>query len=1256
MLTPYFNERLPDFENWVGYLMHAPVSIGKVSITWEIYEPILTFDDVKILNPKTHKPNFQINRAKINISLLKSLLTWKPCVESIKVSGVHLTVHQGLGGKWSIEGLSVLQVTDNLSGGSVQATDVLVWVFTVPHLLIEDVNVLFQPDKGDALSFTLYNLVLNNSSRSHALVGRAVLNQEIPTKLKIALDWTGDFNDIPKITAHAYVYIQGVNLTQWLGQKVWRNLQIKQGLGSVKIWVDWDKADWKEVQSTMQFYDLEVYSLLTKKTQNIPRFNGHVGWRKEENDKQIIAGDQIFLDLPEHLWPVTSFAVTYSAINDGIIKPDTVKIGYFDLGDIKNIATLTGLVPDKIQKQLTLLEPKGEISNLKFINHVAPPPIPPFKREINTKYYLNAVFSGLSFNSWDKYPGVKNISGNLNWNGEQGVVNIKSNQSEISLNQLFAKDLQFEKLNASLKIQHDANNQWMFNLKDFSVLNNDMKAQAEIKLDVPVSESPIVNLDISFDFFDMAHFRNYLPIKVLDPDLATWLQNAFKSGQLEKGEIIINGRVADFPFDNNNGKFIFSGNVKNMDFNYAPGWPLINKLNGKLVFSGRVMTIDLSSGEMLNVPLTDVHAVIPYIGDEQPQILTVQSEIQVDLASLLHFIHESPLEKNIGSALGNMSLNGDSHLKLNLTIPLRKPETAKVQGDLSFSDAVLGMRDIKLSLEKLQGNLSFTENDINAKDLKGTLLGEDAVLNITTQHPANAPSFVQASLLSQIDVAALQKIFKISLAPTVEGKAAFSVGLHLYSTDLPSKVSEVTVHSDLKGLSLHLPDIYGKKPDEVRDLQVNVMLKKQMARVKVDYANQLAAALDFDRSDGAMKFFSGEVSLGGEANWQTQPGLLLSGDFKRLDWDTLRQNSFSSSTSNFDTSYFRGIKLNVDKFKIYGQELNDAHIELSKDNRAWLVKVISKEIVGQLNVSGGDALSSIQGRFDRFHLSPMVDNNKSALDPKSIPRLSIVANDVRYDGKSFGNLSLRIEPGNNLLTIRELQITSPLVSLRAEGEWQVFKKNNSTHLHGSINTSRLSDLLSSWGYDSSDFVVNKGDIDFNLTWPNTPYQPTVVGLSGNVSISLGKGRVNVGESNNAKMDIGRLLNLFSLSSIPRRLTGDFSDVTEKGYSFDEIKGDFNLKNGQAFTTNAYSEGAIARVDISGRIGLATKDFDLAVGVVPHVTSTLSTVVALSAWNPIVSVPTWVVGQLVGKAVSKATFYRYTVTGPWNNPSWRQANH
>jgi uncharacterized protein YhdP len=132
---------------------------------------------------------------------------------------------------------------------------------------------------------------------------------------------------------------------------------------------------------------------------------------------------------------------------------------------------------------------------------------------------------------------------------------------------------------------------------------------------------------------------------------------------------------------------------------------------------------------------------------------------------------------------------------------------------------------------------------------------------------------------------------------------------------------------------------------------------------------------------------------------------------------------------------------------------------------------------------------------------------------------------------------------------------------------------------------------------------------------------------------------------------GRVLGLLSVSSLPRRLTLDFSDLFADGFSFDTINGSFLVDSGNAYTNDLVVDGPAARIDISGRVGLVDKDYDQLVSVTPYIKSGLSLAGAL-AGGPAVGAVMIVAETLLKdklEPLNKLARKQYTVTGPWTDP-------
>jgi len=128
-----------------------------------------------------------------------------------------------------------------------------------------------------------------------------------------------------------------------------------------------------------------------------------------------------------------------------------------------------------------------------------------------------------------------------------------------------------------------------------------------------------------------------------------------------------------------------------------------------------------------------------------------------------------------------------------------------------------------------------------------------------------------------------------------------------------------------------------------------------------------------------------------------------------------------------------------------------------------------------------------------------------------------------------------------------------------------------------------------------------------------------------------------------------LFALLSIQALPRRLSLDFSDLFSKGFAFDDIKGDFRLEHGEAYTNNLAMNGPAAKVRATGRVGLSQRDYDQHVHVIPDLTASMPALTAIAALSPQVGVATFVLGKIFQTQIDDVAAVDYTITGSWDNP-------
>jgi uncharacterized protein (TIGR02099 family) len=1200
LLTPVLNTHRADFAKLAGEFLQSPVTINKVHISWYRFEPILTLERVAVLDKKTLSPTFEIHKLKVNFKIFASLLQRSMLLENVIIDGMQVTLRQKTSGQFHVNGLEGIAVKDNATGSAMTADTLAGWIIARPYLGLRNIQIQFVSISGSERSITIRRLALHNTTTGHVLEGQVILDQATPTQVTINLQWAGDTLDILHHSAQGQLSldIESLSLSQWLTQQTWRGIQIKQGEGNAEILVAWEHNQLQKVQSQFQLYEMQLQSLITNKVLTISRANGEVNWQRD-GDRQILTGENILLDFPQHLWPKTHFSLTLLPMEETAQIPMRRKlggyilqVGYLDLADTRDLAFSSGLLPESLQKQLLALQPAGEVHSLN---------ISASDMTQLEKNSYSAEFFNLSANSWQNIPGFKNISGSISWDGKEGKVILDSHQAIVTLDSLFSKPLQFDVIAGSMQWQKSMNDTWLLDVKPFHISNPDISLAVAMNIIIPQHTSPTLNLRGEFAVPHIQHIEDYLPVKLFEPPFVKWLHNRFQKGEISSGSIVVQGKLNEFPFVNGWGKFLIDTKVRDLNFEYAPNWPTILHANGQLVFSGQSMTAEVDSGKIFDATINHAHGHIPYIGPLHPQVLTVQADITTDLQQGLRFVHESPLDNTLGKDLTGMQLAGPAQLTLACTIPVKTPELSKVKGKIETSAGYLQLPEWGLTVDHMSGTLHFTEASLQTTQILGLLFNEPISININTTSASSSPPVVSAIIQGKIALPALQTWLHMPLSSYLKGSAKYTAEFRLISQQY-SQPSQLIIHSNLVGVAVNLPSVYVKKASEPRDFQLNLNLKSnQPLHALLTYGKLATAALTYEKSAG---------------NWQ-----------------------------------FKAADLQLSQVPLWGQTLTQAHVQLTPQENDWQLNIKSQEMAGQVWLPRTTTHPIIRANLQHLYFKAVDD--KRVIDPKAIPAISLIGDDIHYNDKSFGHVELELSPLAAGLQIQRLRIASLLFNLDAKGKWLANKNNSQTSLEGKLITKNISKLLSQWDMDSENLIVNDGSADFNLTWADAPYKPQLSLMSGSLGLKLGKGRVvNLTSSTNAKVGFGRMLNILNLQTLPRRFSLDFTDLFEKGYSFDTMQGHFTLQQGNATTQDTYFDGPIAHIGIKGRVGFAAKDYDLNLSVTPYVTGSIP-VVATLAGGPVVGAVSWLVEKVASNAVSKVTTYHYSVSGSWDNPNWAQ---
>jgi uncharacterized protein YhdP len=212
----------------------------------------------------------------------------------------------------------------------------------------------------------------------------------------------------------------------------------------------------------------------------------------------------------------------------------------------------------------------------------------------------------------------------------------------------------------------------------------------------------------------------------------------------------------------------------------------------------------------------------------------------------------------------------------------------------------------------------------------------------------------------------------------------------------------------------------------------------------------------------------------------------------------------------------------------------------------------------------------------------------------------------------------------------------------ASGDWLLTPAGHLTTLNVLIASTDVHDTLNAFNY--SPFMQAKhAEVKGRLSWPGGLDAKWLKKATGRLTLHADQGQLLKLEPG-----AGRVLGLFSLSALPRRLSLDFTDLTGTGLTFDTIHGDFDLHDGNAYTSNLLVSGPATEIGLAGRTGLEAHDYDQTVVVTGKLGASLPVAGAL-AGGPIGAAAVLLFSQIFKEPLKGVTRGYYRITGSWEEP-------
>lgn len=1234
LLMPLVEDYRGELEARLSQMLGQPVSIATLDASWQGFEPLLVLEQVELLSDDRSRSLLRFDSAKIGVDLWASLSQARFVPGTLIISGAQIHLSRHADGRISIASLPA--ATNNRT----QRNHLGEWLLSRRLLELQDSELhwhdLRRP-RARTWVFSQVNLRIDNRAAHHRVSGSVSLPARLGERLQVALDIQGDVLGGREWSGQAFVAASALQLAPFVGGRQFQGAELVSAVAGGALWASWRQASLVSVRGRLRLDDVRLRSGDSASLVGIDQLSSRFAWLARDEGWRL-GVDDFYLQSGARIWPGSSLFLEYRSG-----KQARLMLSHLDLGLLARLQGLFTVLPAPWRERLHRLQPTGSVSEV-FAN-VALDRAQPV-------YLVQGKLRDFALRGEDRIPGLKQLAGDFVLTPDSGSFQLHSRGLVVDYPRLFEQVFYLSEVRGFVHWQRRGG-VWHLGLEQGRLANREIDLSLRAELDLPADgESPFVDLSGRLNrAISIAAAKRYLPVGVLKPKILAWIRNAIGGGRITDGGFVWYGATKDFPYRDGSGKLELRLGLKQGRLRYARAWPGIDRIKGEFIYRGYGLSFTAEQGRSVGHSLGPVRVAI---GDfrAKPLMLRIEGEAEGLTQDKLEFLHQSPLEAKFASALRPMQWQGRSRLHLKLAIPLRQLARTEVEGVLELQRNRLDAPAWKLALDQVDGELHFDRQRLSSPGLRGWLGGVVPLNLILDTLEVGERRELVLTHTGRLDREKLDYVFrhfagKPHWARYWDGETQILAQLKipLRSTTRPAPI-RLGLNSNLKGAAITLPPPLAKAAADPRLFRLELDLTGEQRLLALRYGQ--ADARFLLTGHGIER---GAVGFGIEVPLPQEHGFRYQGRLARFSWSQWHPLIFPPAGEppllgggGAGTSHY--FDVDIGSLEVFGAEFGEVKLQAANSSQGWNLSVDGPALAGSVFIP---LVKNASMTLDMNRLlipRSRQDASAGRLDPREMPVLKVDARRFRFHDLEFGRLKLRSSRLAQGLRLDELSMQTEHTRIGARGDWTVQGQQQRSRFTIQVETRDLGGTLKEWGYAGS-IAGGVGRIDIDAAWPGRPTQFAFEHLQGSLSMNIEDGSLL-----EVKPGAARLFGLLSLQALPRRLFLDFSDVFASGMSFDELKGEFRLEGGNAFTDGLRLDGPSASIVMAGRVGLVKRDYDQVVTVVPKVGASLPLLGALAV-TPQVGATLFVVQKLLQKQIDDISALQYIVTGSWENPDIRR---
>ena len=1251
LLLPELGHYRPQIERWLSYAVDRQVEIGTIDARWRGWTPVFRIRDVRLAGGETSADapaDAAIRLAELTFSIdpLDLLRSGAFRPREISASGAAFVVVRRSDGTFAVEELGGFA-----SAGPRKSDRLAQWLLGQANISLFASRILWIDEQHG-----LPRLPLDGVTLLLEQVGdrRRISGSFEPAgtgRIDFATEMAGD-PLTPSWSGTAYLAAHDVDVAR-LGLDAGSSQpRTFSGVVSARVWSTWEGGRPVEAQGTIHARSPGVVHMGSRRG-----FDEMSASFKVERTAQgwTLAARDLVVATPDGTWPPSTVGAVWKPpgdAGDGAEGAEGAIIVNVEFARIEDLVALAvpngGAAANAMLKALLDAVPRGAIEDL----HVSVPVTDHVEFE---RVRARGRFTDLHIGP-DAWPiSVDAADGQFEASGQGVVAEVAGGRLRASAPDWLAHPLQGEKLAGTFAaIPTPEGIRVRFDGASLATSAGTLTAQGWML--APRDErEPELSVDLSLSASPIAAARDLVADRVMPEPVSRWLEAAAPFGDVREARLTFRGPVSDAALRDGTGTLEATAKLVVPVLSYARGWPEITELSAEVGFDGRRLDARVESGRILKSTIRGARAIIEDVRAEVP-VVRVQGRVEGASANAVRFLAESPLRARIAPMLDQFSIHGDSTIDLKLEVPLKgRDRPVAADGSIALGHNRIEGPGLGPGLAAVNGLIAFRNAAVESDGISATWLGEPIHALIgTSPGTPNATRVSTGGRLTRRLLAALLHEAEFLEGPMPDGSALLARvrGDSPWNAtlDIPSAgdARPATLHiaSDLTGLTVDLPPPFGKTSATARMLEIDARIAPGADRtIEVRLGGLASAVLRMVPDADRFRIDRGAIHIGdGLATLPDAPGLRVTGAVPALDtdaWRALLDDVSALHRPGSDAARLnrvREVSIDAGSMTALGMHFPQTRIHATPDeDGGWRLDLAGRHLEGVVHLPRDLHTEPVTAEFERFVHAPNsagTGNESSGLDPRTLPAVSFSTRHFILGERDLGHVSFTTAPSERGLEIERLTVRADSFEGEATGSWSLADAGHVTRFASRMYGVEFGRMLESLGFDGNAVSGGTTDISLRGSWTGAPADFALERLTGVMHFLSTDGRLTQFEPGVT----GHVFGLLTITSLPRRLILDFGDLFKDGFGYDRIEGSFAIEKGNAYTDDLYMESDTARFEVVGRTGLADKDYDQLVTVIPKVSSSL----------PLV--PIWIAQKILDRNIfDKAFAYQYTIAGTWDEP-------